>query len=51
MIDPVVSKGWLDMHPQTRIADVRWYLDGTDAEERYREGHIPVQRSLTWTNG
>lgn len=41
MIDPVVSKGWLDMHPQTRIADVRWYLDGTDAEERYLEGHIP----------
>lgn len=35
MLEPVVSKGWLDLHPAARIVDVRWYLDGRDGREAY----------------
>lgn len=41
MLEPVVSKGWLDLHPAARIVDVRWYLDGRDGREAYEAGHLP----------
>lgn len=41
MIAPVVEAGWLRAHPDVRIADVRWYLDGRSGLDAYRLGHLP----------
>lgn len=41
MLQPIVNKGWLDLHPEARIIDVRWYLDGRDGRSAHEQGHIP----------
>lgn len=41
MLDPVVGKGWLDLNPEARVVDVRWYLDGSSGREAFEQGHIP----------
>ncbi len=41
MIPPVVDATFLDSHPDVLLADVRWYLDGTDGAEAFREAHLP----------
>jgi thiosulfate/3-mercaptopyruvate sulfurtransferase len=38
---PIVSIDELADHPDAVIADVRWYLDGTDARAVYENGHLP----------
>lgn len=41
MIAPVVDAQWLTGHPESVIADVRYYLDGRSAADAYAAGHIP----------
>lgn len=41
MLDPVVGKGWVDLHPEARLVDVRWYLDDREGRDAYERGHIP----------
>ncbi|NLE97640.1 MAG: sulfurtransferase [Propionibacterium sp.] len=41
MIDPVVNTGWLSLHEDARIVDVRWYLDGRSGADAHAAGHIP----------
>jgi thiosulfate/3-mercaptopyruvate sulfurtransferase len=38
---PIVSIDELANHPDAVIADVRWYLDGTDGRAVYESGHLP----------
>lgn len=40
-IPPVVDVAFLDDHPDARLVDSRFYLDGRDAEAEYRTGHLP----------
>ena len=41
MIPIVVDASWLSEHPEAVIADVRWYMDGSDTHAAYRAGHLP----------
>ncbi len=41
-IPPVVDADWLRARlDEVVLCDVRWFLDGTDGREAYREGHVP----------
>ena len=35
VIPPVVDASYLDTHPETVRADVRWYLDGRDGRAAF----------------
>ncbi len=42
VIGPVVDIGWVRQNrEQIVLADVRYYLDGRDAHDAYRAGHLP----------
>ena len=41
VIAPVVDASFLAAHPHAIVADVRWYLDGRDGHESFRNGHLP----------
>jgi thiosulfate/3-mercaptopyruvate sulfurtransferase len=41
VIAPVVDTSFLVANPHAVIVDVRWYLDGRDGHQAYREGHLP----------
>ena len=41
MIPPVVDVQWLAAHPEARIVDVRWYLDGRSGRDAWCAGHLP----------
>lgn len=41
MIDPVVNIGWLSLHENVHLVDVRWYLDGRSGAAAHAAGHIP----------
>ena len=40
-IPPIVSIDDLAIYPDAVLADVRWYLDGTDGRSVYESGHLP----------
>lgn len=41
-LPPFVSADWLQDRPdEVVVADVRWYLDGTDARAEHLAGHLP----------
>jgi thiosulfate/3-mercaptopyruvate sulfurtransferase len=40
-VPPIVSIDDLAAYPDAVLADVRWYLDGTDARAVYESGHLP----------
>ena len=41
MIPPFVDVEFVRAHPQAVLADVRWYLDGSDGRAAFDNGHIP----------
>ncbi len=41
MTPPFVDAAWVIAHPQVRLADVRWYLDGRSGRDAYLAGHLP----------
>lgn len=41
MIAPYVDQAWLADHPETVLADVRWYGDGRSPRQAYLAGHLP----------
>ncbi|HVE18912.1 MAG TPA: rhodanese-like domain-containing protein, partial [Ilumatobacteraceae bacterium] len=41
MIPPFVDVEFVRAHPKAVLADVRWYLDGSDGRAAFEEGHIP----------
>jgi thiosulfate/3-mercaptopyruvate sulfurtransferase len=41
MISPFVDVEFVRAHPEAVLADVRWYLDGSDGRAAFEEGHIP----------
>ena len=41
MIRPFVDVEFIRAHPEAVLADVRWYLDGSDGRAAFEEGHIP----------
>lgn len=47
MISPIVSVDFIDrQEPTPYLLDVRWYLDGRDGHQAYRQGHIPGARFI-----
>ena len=41
MIPPFVDVEFVRAHPEAVLADVRWYLDGSDGRAAFEDGHIP----------
>lgn len=41
MIPPFVDGGFVAAHPEAVLADVRWYLDGSDGHAAFEAGHLP----------
>ena len=41
MIPPFVDQHFVEAHPEAVLADVRWYLDGSDGRAAFEAGHIP----------
>lgn len=41
MIPPFVDAEFVLTHPDAVLADVRWYLDGSDGRAAFEAGHIP----------
>lgn len=41
MIPPVVDADWLARHPDARVVDVRWYMDGRSGRDAWHDGHLP----------
>jgi thiosulfate/3-mercaptopyruvate sulfurtransferase len=42
VIPPVVDAVWVAAHPDAVRADVRWYPDGRDPLDAYRDAHLPA---------
>jgi thiosulfate/3-mercaptopyruvate sulfurtransferase len=41
VIPPFVEVEFVRAHPEAVLADVRWYLDGSDGRAAFEDGHIP----------
>lgn len=41
MMGPVVDAAFVLAHPEVRLIDVRWYLDGRDGRAAFEQAHLP----------